>query len=265
MRYVLGTFVLAAGCATALAQGALEVIPLRHRTAEQVLPALRPFLEPGGTLSAHGNQLIVRTSPVNLSELRAALAAIDTPQRRLVIHVRYGGSASGGRRSLGADVNVTLGERPDARARAHGFEARSGSEERADQTIQVLDGGRAFIAVGTTRPLAQRQVVRTPGGVVTAQTTTLQELQNGFDVVPRAVGDGVVLEIAERRETPGVAPGVAQVQRLATTIRARLGEWVELGGVGSDTTRDDRGVLRSADSSVSDERRVWVKVEEIGP
>jgi len=32
----------------ALAQGTLEVIPLRHRTVEQVLPVLRPLLEPGG-------------------------------------------------------------------------------------------------------------------------------------------------------------------------------------------------------------------------
>src|SRR4051812_34334968 len=37
----------------------LEIISLRHRTVEQVLPALRPLLEPGGTMTGQSNQLIV--------------------------------------------------------------------------------------------------------------------------------------------------------------------------------------------------------------
>src|SRR3990170_8156272 len=76
-------------CGVALAQGSLEVIDLRHVTAEQVLPALRPLLEPGGVLTGQRNQLIVRTSPRNLEELRRALAALDAPARRLVISVRF--------------------------------------------------------------------------------------------------------------------------------------------------------------------------------
>src|SRR5687768_14394929 len=44
-------FVLVALAAPLHAQNALEIITLRHRTAEQVLPALRPLLEPGATLT----------------------------------------------------------------------------------------------------------------------------------------------------------------------------------------------------------------------
>jgi len=41
-----------AGCAAhSLAQQALEIIPLRHRTVDQVLPALQPLVEPGGALT----------------------------------------------------------------------------------------------------------------------------------------------------------------------------------------------------------------------
>src|SRR2546423_14805763 len=75
--------------APASAQNALEIITLRHRTAEQVLPSLQPLLEPGGTLSGQGTQLFVRTSPANLDDLRLALTAIDQPARRLLISVRY--------------------------------------------------------------------------------------------------------------------------------------------------------------------------------
>src|SRR5437660_621554 len=72
----------------AVAQNALEIIGLRHRTAEQVIPALQPLLEPGATLSGQGAQLFVRASPANLAELRRALDAVDRPQKLLLIPVR---------------------------------------------------------------------------------------------------------------------------------------------------------------------------------
>src|ERR687887_2073260 len=84
----------------AMAQNALEIIGLRHRTAEQVLPALRPLLEPGATLSGQGTQLFVRTSPANLAELRRALESIDRPQKRLVISVRFGNALDASNRGI---------------------------------------------------------------------------------------------------------------------------------------------------------------------
>src|ERR1051325_6900097 len=84
----------------ALAQNSLEIIGLRHRTAEQVLPSLRPLVEPGGTVSGQGTELFVRTSPSNLAELRRALDALDRPQRRLLISVRFDDGAAGMRRAI---------------------------------------------------------------------------------------------------------------------------------------------------------------------
>jgi len=78
-------FALCAFGAFAFAQQALEIIPLRHRTVEQVLPALQPLLEPGGTLSGSRGQLFLRASPANAAEIKQALAAIDRPARRLEI------------------------------------------------------------------------------------------------------------------------------------------------------------------------------------
>jgi type II secretory pathway component GspD/PulD (secretin) len=79
-----------AGCAVhSLAQQALEIIPLRHRTVDQVLPVLQPLVEPGGALTGQSGQLIVRASPANLAEIKRALEAIDRPLRRLQISVRF--------------------------------------------------------------------------------------------------------------------------------------------------------------------------------
>ena len=81
-RKLLFLSALALAAAQALAQQSLEIIALRHRTVEQVLPVLRPLLEPGGTLTGQRGQLIVRASPANLAELRQALAAIDQVEER---------------------------------------------------------------------------------------------------------------------------------------------------------------------------------------
>src|SRR5262249_42607875 len=135
---------------SAAAQGSLEIIPLRHRTADQVLPALRPLMEPGATLTGQGTQLIVRTSPANLEELRRALDEIDRPLRRLQISVRFEDSSDAGARSVETSGRISnRGSSVDVRAQ----DAQSSSSGAVDQRVQVLEGGHAFIAAGRSTPI----------------------------------------------------------------------------------------------------------------
>lgn len=70
MRRFLPVWLLAAASA-GWAQGALEVITLRHRTAEQVIPVLQPLLEPGGALSSRESAATAdRRIRVRVEELR---------------------------------------------------------------------------------------------------------------------------------------------------------------------------------------------------
>jgi type II secretory pathway component GspD/PulD (secretin) len=246
----------------ALAQGSIEVIPLRHRTAEQVIPILRPLLEPGGALTGQYNQLIVRTSPANLAQIRSALEVIDAPARRLVISVRFDGQEDAAARGIEGGARISnRGSSVDLRIQ----DSRSAADERVDQRIQVLEGGRAVIASGETRPLRQRQVIQTPGGPVVQETTVIQGATTGFEVVPRVSGSMVLLEIAPQREqfAPG-PPGAIQSERVAGTVSGRLGEWFEIGGSASAVSRQDSGILSSRETQRSGSRRIWVKVEELG-
>jgi type II secretory pathway component GspD/PulD (secretin) len=235
--------------ATAFAQGSLEVIELRHTTAERVLPALRPLLEPGGVLTGQRSQLIVRTSPRNLEELRRALAALDAPARRLVISVRFDSA------DAAADANVEAGARISkrgSRVDARIADSRSSATERVDQRLQVLEGGRAFIAEGTSRPLQVRD------GVL------IQDISTGFEVVPRVAGNEVTLEVAPQRQSPAAA-GSVRTLGSATTVRARLGEWVALAGIDEALVREDRGLASRSRRGGESSRRIWVKVEEVRP
>lgn len=237
-----------------MAENALEIITLRHRAAEQVLPGLRPLLEPGATLTGQGSQLFVRTSPANLGDLRLALEVLDQPQRRLLISVRFDDTRDAASRSLGASGRI--GGR-DSQVEIRAQDARSQAEERVDQRVQALDGGRAMIYTGASRPLRQRQFIQTPAGVVSQEVTVVQELTSGFEVIPRVVGDRVQVEVVQQRET------AASYQRAGTTASGRLGEWLELGAVAMGAARDERGLASASSSSGGETRRVWIRVDEL--
>ena len=260
MRYSLLLLLLAAPLA--FAQGTLEIIPLKHRTVDQVLPALRPLVEPGGVLSGQANQLIVRTSARNLEEIKAALAVIDTAPRRLQISVRFDAAAESSRSGVNTrGVVGTDRSRIDVRIE----DARERQNERVDQRIQVLEGGRAFIATGDSRPLRQRQIVPTPSGAVITDSTVMHDVTTGFDVVPHVSGRNVFLDIAPQRETRGATPGSVQAQRVATTVSGPLGEWLEIGGAVETSRRDASGILSSSERRNGESRRIWVKVDEVKP
>lgn len=255
------------------AQADLEVIPLKHRTAEQVVPTLRSFVEPGGALQGMNNQIIIRASPGNIAEIRHLLASIDTPLRRLVISVRQdgggrieqrGASVSG---SIGADHGrVVIGDPPPG---SSGIGVRiqdthSTTDERIVQQVQALEGSPALIQIGQSVPVPTRTLIQTITGPVVTDTVTYRDLSTGFEVIPRVSGDRVTLEISPQRETPGLyAPGSANVQRIVTTASGRLGEWFELGAIVQDEAREQFGILSGASGARLDNRRVWVKVDEI--
>lgn len=239
VRLVLAA-ALACAASLAFAQQALEIISLRHRTVEQVLPVLQPLVEPGGTLSGSRGQLFLRASPSNVAEIRRALDAIDRPSKRLQISVRFDDAQERERRAVGASGTIGSG---GARIDLTAEDSRRSAAERVDQRLQVLEGGRAAIFIGQSRPY--------------------QDLASGFEVVPRLAGDNVVLEIFQQRETPGAYPGSVQGHRVGTTITTRLGEWTEIGGTASDSARDDRGIGSARGTRATGSRRVWVKVEAL--
>jgi len=248
------TLLLGATALVATAQQSLEIIPLKHRTVDQVLPVLRPLLEPGGTLAGQNNQLIVRANPANLAELRAVLEAIDRPARRLQISVRFDDSLDAARQGIGA--SGTIGNRGSS-VELRAQDSRLRAEERVDQRLQVIEGARATIYTGQSRPLRQRQLIQTPAGVISQETIVVQERATGFDVVPRLSGENVTVEIAPQRESGD------SFQRVSTTASGRLGEWFEIGGVAGTASRDERGLASSNFSSGAESRRVWLKVEEL--
>mgnify|MGYP007103347609 FL=1 len=218
----------------AVGQQEMEIIALRHRTLQEVLPALQPLLEPGGTLSGMNDQLIVRASPRNREQIRQALAAIDTPARRLLIRVRQN-------RDSGLELPA--------------YERRSVQSIDSQQMVQVVEGGRALIQVGRSLPVPLRQLAIGPRGAVFSEGIVYRDLGQGFYAAPRVVGERVTLEISPQFDSPG-GQGAVERQRLLTTVSGRLGEWLEVGGSSKQAEVGEHGSRVSGSS-------VWLQVEEL--
>lgn len=249
--------------AAPLTAAEMEILTLRSRTVDQLLPALRPLLEPGATLSGMNDQLFLRASPRNRDEIKRALAALDVPLRRLLIRVSNSRDSDDSSRGAGADGRVVIGSNSRIEGRARVWDSRSQRQESSSQMVQTIEGGRAFIQIGRSLPLPLRQVVVGPGGVLVSDSVVYRDIGQGFYVEPRLAGQRVTLEISLNNDTPLGRHGAAQTQRLSTTVSGRLGEWIALGGTGRQAEESGRGTLSLSSGDLRDERSIWLKVEEI--
>lgn len=287
---------VAALCAAAPASSQLpvpqntvvEVIQLRYRSYQELIPVLQPMLAPGGGISGLPGQLVVRTTPANLEEIKRILASVDTAPRQLLITVRQdadissersattvsgsvGGErgratvpGSGSRDSRGGNVVLRDG---DNVARVHVIEGRSNENTSNTQSVRTLEGREAYVSIGQSIPVRGRQIQRTVvnGRVVeqVVDSTQYRDLSTGFYVLPRVSGDRVTLDISPQREALSrQVPGGVSVQSAVTTVSGQIGEWIEIGGVSQDSAGQQTVLFGAAAGSVRDSRRVQVRVDD---
>jgi hypothetical protein len=242
----------------------LEIITLKYRTAEQLIPALQPLVAKSGTISGLQNQLIIRTTPANLAELKRLLATLDAMPRQLLITVRQ----SAMHHRDGAQTQTSAGAIDAARIES----TRSLESDRNTQSLQLIEGNRAFIQTGPSVPLSQRQILpATVNGWLRRGNTYPAEYRDaltGFYVLPRLAGDRVTLEVSPLRDTlsgpdQNLPPGSANVERIATTVAGRLGEWIELGAMAQGVPSPQSAMLGSTRDNSPGNWRILIKVEEI--
>ena len=211
----------------------LEIIPLHHRGATELLPLIQPFVAKDGIIEAADDKLIVRTSPANLADLRTLVTELDRPLRRLLITVKQlsGDTA----RDSGASVQGNIGERSHVDARVWQTEKRD--DANRVQQVQVVEGGQAFIDVGRQIPISDFIVEKSRSDIRVDQQTRYVGATTGFYASPRINGDTVSIDISPYQTTTqgSASPPTFNVQSLHTTISGKLGEWIELGASTTDT------------------------------
>jgi len=255
------TVIVACWASLVAAQG-LEVIELRSKTVAEVLPSLLPLVEAGGTLTGLNNQLFLRTSPDNRADIKRALAAIDKPARRLIIHVSQDRQQADSGRGAALGGELVLGGSRPSQVAAQVWDSRHARRDGSSQRVQTIEGERAFIQVGRSLPLPMRQIVRGPVGTVVNEGVVYRDVGSGFYASPRLSGRQVTLEITQQAEQMNDPRGGIASQRLATTVRGQLGEWIELGGSGREGS-EQHGGFSVGTRDGHDRRTLWLMVEEV--
>lgn len=267
-----------------MAAGIMEVFPLKYRSAEEVIPAIQPFLDRDSAISNMQGKLIIRTSPGNMQEIRRLLDTIDTAPRRLMITVRQDVDRATERRlrelsgqagsedahvvissNAGSSSGVIMqGQQGDTHLRAQVINSRSLENDKNTQRLQVLEGNRAFIRVGQSLPIPTRGVIYSPQGVRVIENTQFRDATVGFSVLPRLNGDRVTIEVSPQRDSPNMQmPDTINIQQIVTSVSGKLGEWIDIGGTGQSghnqaSTLNSRSIM-----NVGDQRTVLIRVEEL--
>ena len=286
LKKLIAILLLSMLAMAALADYPLKIIPLKHRSAEELIPVIRPMLGPGENVGGMQYHLFVRASDRGLRDIELLLAELDRARKNLKITLQQDVARSSGAASQGVsgegqagDVRVivpsrgehggrgglVIGGAEDDGLRYKITRSTGSSQDNTSQFINVLEGAPAFIRVGQSLPYVQRFLVFAGNRVVYGQDTQFLNVTTGFDVLPRLNGNRVELEIAPRLSFVGNG-GVQDVrfQELRTTVSAKLGEWVDLGGMTSDRDELSRAIFETASTQSGERRTVRLKVEE-GP
>ena len=268
----------------ALADYPLKIIPLKHRSAEELIPVIRPMLGPGENVGGMQYQLFVRASDKGLRDIELLLAELDRARKNLKITLQQDVARSSGataqgisgevrtgdarvvvpsRRESGGRGGLVIGGAEEDGLRYKITRSTGTSQDNNSQFVSVLEGMPAFIRVGQSLPYVQRFLVFAGNRITYGQDTQFLNVTTGFEVLPRLNGDQVELEIAPR--LPFVGNGGIQdvrFQELRTTVSAKLGEWVDLGGMTSGRDEVSRAIFETASTQSGERRTVRLKVEE---
>lgn len=281
---VLACCILGANDIAQAAEPEIQVIPLKHRMAGEVVPALRPLMLPDESVTGMDTRLIVRASPATLAQIARVLAEVDVARRNLRISVRHdseqertrteqglsGDLQSGNTRIIvggnrGNTGGLTVGRSGPGGSVQYRSERRvTTGSDHSSQTLTVLDGSRAFLKVGESVPQVQPFLVLAGHRLAVAYGVQYYDVTTGFDVEPHLLGEQVQLAVTPRLAFRGSqGTQIVNFEELRTVVTVRPGEWVDLGGVVGSANNVNREIFGSARNTSTGDSRFQVRVDPL--
>lgn len=242
--------------------------PLKHKTPGDIIPNIRPFLQPSETIGAGYNELILRLESQNISEIKQLIEKLDQPAHRLIIYVNRDGQFN--RQTEGYNVNqrIRLGVGPRIenayKGRVNIYSTRNTTNDKNNQSIQVLEGHTAHISEGVSEPITDIQIQQYSGHSHISSSTNYREASKGFYVTPRLSNDSVILEIAPWYEEPlSKNRTSASFTRASSVIRGRLNTWIELADISGSSNQTTTKILGHHAQTSRKSNTIWLKIVDL--
>jgi len=284
-KKIITIFLLFAICAPiSIAESMkIEMIPMKNRMVEDVIPIIKPLIIKGGTVTGMNNQLILKTTPSNIELIKSILEQIDNAPRKLLISVKRNNDNEFNKEEGGFSIkydskNIKI-ESPDTgeqgiiiqsgRNDGDVIRYRKSIEQNQEQEsnifyVNALEGNPAFINTGQLMPVRSQTTVTASGTTVVQENIGYHNINSGFYVTPKLQGDNVVLTISPKyAELNKNEKNVINVQNVSATVHGRLGKWISIGGVNQSSNNSDKRNLINQEQYNSEKSNIFVKVEEI--
>ncbi|MDI1230047.1 MAG: hypothetical protein PSU93_02735 [Methylobacter sp.] len=242
------------------ADAIIEVIPLSNRPAFEILPLLAPLLGNTAQLIDNGSNLLVKTTPDKLAEIKAIVRQLDVRQSNLIITVRQSKQTTADELNAAARVQMNIPaddpSRSGGRIGGHFYQTQEKNADQNTQTIRTMEGVAAHIKTGNVYPSQYSSSYGYSTAIEFIEATT------GFSVVPRLAGQQVILNISPWSDKLN-NQGQIETQNAQSTLRINLGEWVELGGVGENSNNSSSGALVNTRQVGESRIHILVKVDRV--
>ena len=175
--FYLGYFFLLSFCFSgyfSIAQADTDIIHLKNRTPEELLPILSPFVEKGGIIHSFQNQIILQASAENLAQIKKMLLELDKPAEKLLLSVSQAKNAPREQFSVDIHGNVLFGQEAfSLNGQISSTNQSTRQENQNFNHIQVLSGHTATILSGKTVALINNR-----GALQNQGTANLTQTQN---------------------------------------------------------------------------------------
>ena len=245
----------------------MEVIPLHNRPASELIPLIGPLLEGSEHIIDNGSNLIVKASPARLEEIKLFITKLDTNLSNLSITVMQSKTTTA--EELNAAANIRLHIPLDHPSNLSGI-IRGRYANTADldsnnttQVIRTLEGQAAYIKTGKIHPVHDYTVsgwgYRYPA---ISSNTQFIEATTGFEITPRLTGHQVTMKVSPWSDKMN-NQGDIETQSASTTLRANLGEWVEIGNISESSQASNTGYLYHSYSTENTKIHILIKVEKL--
>lgn len=270
----------------------IELINLKGRTAEELIPLLMPVVKPNGALTGNGYRLIVKGTPEQQARIKQLLDELDHPPRRLLITVHMGelsqirdneqslridtgnGGVSG-HTSIGgvappSGSGLYIGQRDSEGNLTYNnyrrYDSRTLRDKDNELQLSATEGYPAYIDTGLDYPypshFAQWQSPDgTQGSLIGFR---YKPVRTGFYARVNLRGDEVVVDISPQQQAlSSQYTGAVDSQRIISTVTGPLGQWIRIGGAGSVEQEQQTGIGYSARTHSTRDQPVWLRVEAL--
>jgi hypothetical protein len=232
----------------------MQIFDLKGATPQEMIPLIKPFIGPDGSVTGMHNKLIIRTSADRMAQVRKILQEFDKAPRRLLIHVRDTAPSEAERSRVDLSIDqphVQIGETEKNRLRIKRY--TTDTQEANLRTLQTIEGQPTLISGGIIRPEVTRDGYQT--------SIDYRAIDSGFYATVQLVRDRVRIEITTRKQAEISGSPAVTTRTTDNVVSGQIGDWLPLTKTQSQRRQKSTGIGSYASSESMSEDQVWVKVE----